>query len=63
MEKWRKNCRNFLLKKVANKKSSKNRSPVIKKCDKFYVKRNGYNNSFNNWIDKNTLLNKMCYYP
>lgn len=48
MEKWRKNCGNVSLKKVANKKSSKNRSPVIKKCDKFYVKRNGYNNSFNN---------------
>ena len=31
---------------------------IKKKGDKLFVKWKGYNNSFNNWIDKRDLINK-----
>ena len=33
-----------------------------KKDDKLYVKWNGYDNSFNSWIDKEDILKYTLYY-
>ena len=36
---------------------------IKKKGDKLYVKWKGYDNSFNNWIDKKTLYKMSQYFP
>ena len=48
----KKNCKKQIKKNLESKK-------VIKrKGDKIYVKWKGYNNSFNSWIDKASLVQR-----
>ena len=48
----KKNCKKQIKKNLESKK-------VIKrKSDKIYVKWKGYNNSFNSWIDKASLVQR-----
>ena len=45
-----------------NQEESKIEKVVKEKGDKLYVKWKGYDNSFNNWIEKQKILYKMSQY-
>ena len=36
---------------------------IKRKGDKLYVKWKGYDNSFNNWIDKKYIVQMSAYFP
>ena len=41
-----------------NQKEFRVQKAIMKKGDKLYVKWEGYNNSFNSWIDKKDSINE-----
>ena len=45
----KKNCKKLIIKNLEQRK-------YLKKGDKFYFKWKGYDNSFNNWINKKDIL-------
>ena len=52
------NCWNVLQKSIAktNQKVFRVEKVIKRKSDKLYVKREGYDNFFNSWIDKKTIV-------
>ena len=55
IKRWR-NCWNILWKLIVNQKEFRTQTIIKLKCDKLYVKWEGYSNSFNCWIDKKDSL-------
>ena len=51
-----------VLQKI-NQNEFKNERVISWKVDKLYVKWRGYNNLFNNWIDKKDLVQRSEYFP
>ena len=53
-----KNCSNFLRKQTSENKSDRFRVQKVmkKKGDELYVKRKGYDDLFNSWVNKKYII-------
>ena len=54
-------AKNNCQKKKKNQKECKGEKVIKRKGDKLYVKWKGYDNYFNNWIDKKDSINEWIF--